>query len=90
MRSKTEESATKPQEKDTTIKVPVDLKGELDAIKADDQESYAGVIRRLIAGREPTKSNGDTVNLSLPRKVYQLVLMVLPANMSDQVRKGVK
>jgi hypothetical protein len=74
----------------TTIKVPTDLKAELDAIKEDDHETYAGVITRLIQGRAPTESDSETVVVSLPRRVYQMMLMLLPANMSDQMRKGVR
>jgi hypothetical protein len=81
---------SKPTEKDTTIKVPVDLKGDLDAIKVDSQETYAGVIRRLVEGRIPFESTEDTVNIAIPRKVYRMMVMVLPPNIGDQVRKGVR
>lgn len=74
----------------TTIKLPSLLKDELDAIKEDDHETYAGVITRLIQGRTPTESDKETVVVSLPRKVYQIMLMLLPGNITDQVRKGVR
>jgi len=77
-------------EKATTIKVPTDLKAELDQLKEDEKETYAGVIERLIRGRLVPQSTPDNVTLSLPRKVYQIMLMLLPGNLSDQIRKGVR
>jgi hypothetical protein len=79
-----------PVEKPTTIKLSPSLKDELDTLKQDDQETYAGVIARLISGRGPAESTPDTVIISLPRRVYQMMLMVLPGNITDQVRKGVR
>jgi hypothetical protein len=79
-----------PTDKNTTIKLSVSLKDELDRIKEDDQETYAGVIARLIREKPPNRSDPDTVNLSLPRLVYRRILIILPRNLSDQIRKGVR
>lgn len=127
------------QEKITTIKLPVSLKGDLDTEKADAQESYAGVIERLIAfrkslaagkavvaegtvqeingdtatlllkdgttttarilGGEPPYPDGeeappavpdDTITLTIPRKVFQFMMMVVPDNLRNALRKGVQ
>jgi predicted CopG family antitoxin len=77
-------------EKATTIKVPADLKAELDRLKEDEKETYAGVIERLIQRKTPDESNSDAVTISLPRRVYKMMLMLLPGNLSDQLRKGVR
>lgn len=66
------------------------LKGELDNLKEDDHETYAGVIGRLIHARPEPESDNETVIVSLPRRVYQMMLMLLPGNITDQVRKGVR
>ena len=79
-----------PTEKPTTIKVPTALKDELDLLKEDEKETYAGVIGRLIHARPEPESDNETVVVSLPRRVYQMMLMLLPGNMSDQMRKGVR
>lgn len=77
-------------EKATTIKVPTDLKAELDQLKEDEKETYAGVIGRLIHARPEPASDSDTITISLPRQVYKMMLMLLPGNISDQLRKGVR
>jgi len=74
----------------TTIKLPSLLKDELDTLKQDDQETYAGVINRLIHARPEPESDQETVIVSLPRRVYQITLMLLPANVSEVMRKGVR
>lgn len=79
-----------PTDKPTTIKLPASLKDELDAIKEDDQETYAGVITRIISTRSPVESTPDTITLSIPRKVYSMILMLLPNNMGEVMRKGVR
>ncbi len=76
-------------EKNTTIQVPAGLKDELEALK-EEEETYAGVIKRLIDGRTPIESTEETVSISLPRNVYRMALMFLPSNLSDQIRKGVR
>ena len=76
--------------KDTTIQISMDLKNELDALKVDDKETYGGVIRRIVNGQPQTESTEETVNLTLPRKLYRMLVMVLPENITDQVRKGVR
>jgi hypothetical protein len=81
---------TSPPPTTTTIKLPTSLKDELDRIKQDDQETFAGVIARLIREKSPNKSDPDTVNLSLPRQVYRMILITLPGNLSEQIRKGVR
>ncbi len=84
------QSEEQPTEKATTIKVPPTLKDELDTLKQDDQETYAGVINRLIHARPEPESDQETVIVSLPRRVYQIALMLLPANVSEVMRKGVR
>jgi len=88
------EEVTQPEEpiteKPTTIKLPPSLKDELDTLKEDDQETYAGVISRLITSRSPVESTANTVTVALPRRVYQMMLMMLPGNISDALRKGVR
>ena len=79
-----------PTEKPTTIKVPTDLKAELDLLKEDEKETYAGVISRLIQAMTPSESDSDVVSISLPRRVYKMILMLLPDNICDQVRRGVR
>jgi hypothetical protein len=79
-----------PSEKATTIKLPSSLKDELDTLKQDNQETYAGVIVRLIAGMAPVESDPETVTVSLPRRVYHMALMLLPGNIADVIRKGVR
>jgi predicted CopG family antitoxin len=83
-----EEQPTKEQP--TTIQLPPDLKGELGTLKTDERESYASVIRRLIDGRQETKTTDEIVSIALPRKLYRMLLMWLPENMSNEVRKGVR
>lgn len=77
-------------DKITTIKVPTSLKDELDGIKEDDQETYASVLDRLIHSRKSPESSPDAVTISIPRQVYHMTLMLLPGNVADVLRKGVK
>lgn len=77
-------------EKPTTIKLPPSLKDELDTLKEDDQETYASVLNRLIHTRESPESTTDSVIISIPRKVYSMILMLLPGNIADVIRKGVR
>lgn len=79
-----------PTDKTTTIKLPASLKDELDGIKEDDQETYASVLNRLIHTRESPESTKDSVIISIPRKVYHIALMLLPGNIADAIRKGVR
>ncbi|MDD1729829.1 MAG: hypothetical protein LUQ50_12255 [Methanospirillum sp.] len=84
------QSEETPAEKATTIKVPPTLKDALDTLKQDDQETYAGVISRLIHAPPDLETGPDTVVISLPRRVYHMVLMLLPNNMGEVLRKGVR
>lgn len=77
-------------DKITTIKVPTSLKDELDGIKEDDQETYASVLDRLIHTRKSPESDSNAVTLSIPRQAYQMALMLLPGNVADVLRKGVR
>lgn len=81
---------THQTEKTTTIQVPVELKGELDSMKVDDKDTYAGVIWRLVNGKETREATDDMINISLPKRVYLLLQMALPDNIGEQVRKGVR
>ena len=74
----------------TTIQLPTELKSELEEMKVDEKDTYAGVIKRLIQGKEKVETPEDTVNISLPKKVYLLLQMALPDNIGEQVRKGVR
>lgn len=74
----------------TTIQIPTGMKTELEDLKEDEREPYAGVIRRLIDCRDPPESDEETVHLTLPRRIYKLILMLLPGNLRDQVLQGVK
>lgn len=77
-------------DKITTIKVPTSLKDELDGIKEDDQETYASVLDRLIHTRPSPESTKDAVMITIPRQVYHMALMLLPGNIADVLRKGVR
>jgi hypothetical protein len=93
MQSETQlpEQTEEPQvDKITTIKVPTSLKDELDGIKEDDQETYASVLDRLIHSRTSPESSPDAVTISIPRQVYHIALMLLPGNIADAIRKGVR
>jgi len=79
-----------PTDKTTTIKLPTSLKDELDGIKEDDQETYASVLDRLIHTRTSPESSPDAVTISIPRQVYHIALMLLPGNIADAIRKGVR
>jgi hypothetical protein len=75
---------------DPTIQIPGELKDGLNAIKVDDRETYASVIQRLLSGRETIESDEETIHLSLPRRVYLQMMMILPESLTDKVRKGVR
>ena len=77
-------------EKPTTIKLPPSLKDELDTLKQDDQETYASVLDRLIHTRTSPESSPEAVTISIPRQVYHIALMLLPGNIADAIRKGVR
>jgi len=84
-----EEKITEPGKSDvTTIKIPLDVKAELDAIKTDQGESYAGVVSRLIPKTQ--KSDGDMITIRISKRVFQMMMMVLPDNLKRAVRGGVK
>ncbi|MFA6364748.1 hypothetical protein [Methanoregula sp.] len=79
-----------PDTKDTTLKIDQDLKGVLESMKVDPDEPLKGVIRRLVEGKTPMESTQDTRHIEIPEKVYRLLMMVLPDNMKEVVRKGVR
>jgi hypothetical protein len=78
------------QEKDTTLKIDPELKGVLESMKTDPDEPLKGVIRRLVEGKTPMESTQDTRHIEIPEKVYRLLMMMLPDNMKEVIRKGIK
>jgi hypothetical protein len=89
---KQDEKKTEQQQdtKDTTMKIDSELKGLLDGLKVDEEESYKSVIRRLVEGKTPMESTQDTKHIAIPDKAYRLLMMMLPDNMKEVVRKGVR
>jgi hypothetical protein len=78
------------QQQDTTIKIAPDLKEELGKLKTDPDEPYAGVIRRLVSGQTAMESTQDIKIVAIPGKIYALMGMLLPDNIMNEIRKGVK
>lgn len=77
-------------QQDTTLKIDPELKGVLESMKTDPDEPLKGVIRRLVEGKTPMESTQDTRHIEIPEKVYRLMMMLLPDNIRETVRKGVR
>ena len=77
-------------QRDTTLKIDPELKGVLESMKTDPDEPLKGVIRRLVEGKTPMESTQDTRHIEIPEKVYRLLMMMLPDNMKEVIRKGIK
>ena len=77
-------------QQDTTLKIDPELKGVLEGMKTDPDEPLKGVIRRLVEGKTPMESTQDTRHIEIPEKVYRLMMMLLPDNIRETVRKGVR
>jgi hypothetical protein len=77
-------------QQDTTLKIDQELKGVLESMKTDPDEPLKGVIRRLVEGKTPMESTQDTRHIEIPEKVYRLLMMMLPDNMKEVIRKGIK
>jgi hypothetical protein len=87
-----QEEKTEPQQdtKDTTLKIDQELKGVLEGMKTDPDEPLKGVIRRLVEGKTPMESTQDTKHIEIPDKAYRLLMMILPDNLQQVIRKGVR
>jgi len=77
------------QQQDTTMRIPLDLKAELDAMKGP-QESVADVVRRLMI----TKTVNDApeagmITLKMPETNYRRLLVMQPSTvLSDMLQKA--
>lgn len=85
---KPEEKKPEPQQ-DTTMRIPLDLKAQLEDLKGP-QESVADVVRRLMITHEVRDTHNEgMVTLRMQETHYRRLLVMQPSSvMSDILQKA--